>query len=179
MAWTTPRDWTTGEFVTEAMMDTHIKDNFNAVRWYGVRKLADETISSNAVLQNDDHLFLPMLANEVWAVECVIWYTNSANANATPKIAWTVPASATGTWSWQAYLTTPPGSSQSDALSLATTGSLVATSTQAADQPIILRATVVNSATPGNLQLQWCQTTSTANNTTFRINSTLIAHRLA
>lgn len=27
MAWTTPRDWTTGELVTEAMMDTHVKDN--------------------------------------------------------------------------------------------------------------------------------------------------------
>lgn len=29
MAWTAPRDWTAGELVTEAMMDTHIKDNLN------------------------------------------------------------------------------------------------------------------------------------------------------
>ena len=27
MAWTTPRDWTSGEIVTEAMMDTHVRDN--------------------------------------------------------------------------------------------------------------------------------------------------------
>ena len=29
MAWTTPRTWTTGEVVTKAIMDTHVKDNFN------------------------------------------------------------------------------------------------------------------------------------------------------
>lgn len=27
MSWTSPRDWTSGETVTEAHMDTHIKDN--------------------------------------------------------------------------------------------------------------------------------------------------------
>lgn len=32
MAWTTPRDWTGTEFVTEAIMDTHVKDNLNALR---------------------------------------------------------------------------------------------------------------------------------------------------
>ena len=29
MAWTTPRCWTTGEVVTAAIMNTHVKDNFN------------------------------------------------------------------------------------------------------------------------------------------------------
>ena len=31
MAYTTPRDWTQGELVTPAIMNTHIKDNFGAV----------------------------------------------------------------------------------------------------------------------------------------------------
>lgn len=37
MAWTTPRSWTTGEIVTAALMNTHVRDNFSAVfsRRYG------------------------------------------------------------------------------------------------------------------------------------------------
>lgn len=29
MAWTTPRTWTTGELVTAALLNTHLRDNFN------------------------------------------------------------------------------------------------------------------------------------------------------
>ena len=29
MAWTTPRTWVTGEIVTAAVMDTHVRDNLN------------------------------------------------------------------------------------------------------------------------------------------------------
>jgi len=32
MAWTTPRDWTVGEIITEAMMDTHIKNNLRYLK---------------------------------------------------------------------------------------------------------------------------------------------------
>lgn len=32
MAWTVPRDWTTGEIVTETMMDTHVRDNLNYLK---------------------------------------------------------------------------------------------------------------------------------------------------
>ena len=31
MAWTTPRTWVTGELVTAALMNTHLKDNLNAI----------------------------------------------------------------------------------------------------------------------------------------------------
>lgn len=31
MAWTAPRTWNTGELVTKTIMDTHIRDNFNAI----------------------------------------------------------------------------------------------------------------------------------------------------
>jgi hypothetical protein len=31
MAWTTPRTWTTGEVVTAAMMNTHVRDNLLAL----------------------------------------------------------------------------------------------------------------------------------------------------
>jgi hypothetical protein len=31
VAWTTPRTWVTGEIVTATIMNTHVRDNFNAV----------------------------------------------------------------------------------------------------------------------------------------------------
>ena len=31
MAWTTPRTWTSAEVVTKTIMDTHIRDNLNAM----------------------------------------------------------------------------------------------------------------------------------------------------
>lgn len=36
MPWTTPRDWTTGELVTETMMDQQVSGNFNAAFPLGV-----------------------------------------------------------------------------------------------------------------------------------------------
>jgi hypothetical protein len=32
LSWSTPRTWTIGEFVTKAILDTHIRDNMNALR---------------------------------------------------------------------------------------------------------------------------------------------------
>ena len=31
MAFSTPRTWSTGEIVTAALMNTHVRDNFNGV----------------------------------------------------------------------------------------------------------------------------------------------------
>lgn len=39
MAWTTPRTWTTTELVTKSIMDTHVRDNLNAVHMTQVTAL--------------------------------------------------------------------------------------------------------------------------------------------
>ena len=45
MAFTTPRDWTVGEIVTEAMMDAHIKDNLRYLKGLdGATTLSDALI---------------------------------------------------------------------------------------------------------------------------------------
>ena len=48
MAWTAPRTWTTGELVTKAIMDTHIRDNENYLKTE-TDKLDDcvQTVTSN------------------------------------------------------------------------------------------------------------------------------------
>jgi hypothetical protein len=47
MAWTAPRDWTAGENVTEAMMDTHVRDNLNYLNDLRV-KYAQSTSDSSS-----------------------------------------------------------------------------------------------------------------------------------
>jgi hypothetical protein len=41
MAWTTPRTWTTGELVTAAIMNAHIRDNQNVINPAGVSFFID------------------------------------------------------------------------------------------------------------------------------------------
>jgi len=41
MAWTIPRTWTTGELVTAAIMNTHIRDNQNVLNPAGVSFVID------------------------------------------------------------------------------------------------------------------------------------------
>lgn len=42
MAWTSPRTWTTGELVTAANLNTHIRDQLNAISHYPMEFLLDE-----------------------------------------------------------------------------------------------------------------------------------------
>ena len=56
MAWSTPRDWVAGELVTEAIMDTHIKDQFNAIITDGIptlRVTGVSTLSGDVALTAD------------------------------------------------------------------------------------------------------------------------------
>jgi len=59
MAWTTPRDWSVGEVVTEAMMDTHIKDNLRYLKGLdGVITLSDSLILPDGA---GKYLHIPIL----------------------------------------------------------------------------------------------------------------------
>ena len=51
MAWTSPRTYTTGELITAAIMNTHVRDNFNALKTPPggfVSDTADQTTTSSA-----------------------------------------------------------------------------------------------------------------------------------
>ena len=65
--WTEPpRDWTAGELVTEAIMDTHVKNQLISTLHLLKYKSSDETVTSSTVLQNDDDLVYAVGANELW-----------------------------------------------------------------------------------------------------------------
>lgn len=48
MAWTAPRTWTIGEFVTKAIMDTHIRDNLLFLKGQSGTVTLDETVKFGA-----------------------------------------------------------------------------------------------------------------------------------
>ncbi len=72
MSWTTPRTWTTGEFPSAATMNTHVRDNFNAV-WHNVTQVtggADASLTT-AVLDLIDApaaTFAAVLTKLQWSI---------------------------------------------------------------------------------------------------------------
>jgi hypothetical protein len=180
MAWTTPRDWVGGELVTEAIMDTHVKGNFDATWHLIVRKTSSESVNSGGTgttLQNDDQLLMALATNEVWLLQWVIIHSGGATGAPNLKVAFTLPASATmdfavvyansgGTFAEQRWQTS--GTSK-DLLSPASANPGV----------LNIMGRVSCAGTAGNIQLQWAQNSSSAENETVYLNSCLFGLKLA
>jgi hypothetical protein len=177
MGWTDPRTWVTDELVTAAIMNTHVRDNFNSLLHLQIRKPADESVASSTTLQNDDDLQLTLASNGVYQVYIVMILTGGAGA-ANSKVAFTFPSGC------QIYLgknyydvggvnkpmrwntsTSPSGSND---IIVGAVGELV---------PI--HGVVINGSTAGTLILQWAQNTSNATATVMKANSTLWAAKIA
>jgi hypothetical protein len=172
MAWTTPRTWTDGELVTKAIMDPHIRDNFNVIgARFHLRKTADESATSDITLSDDTHLTFAIAANEVWVTRIGLWVNTGAGGL---QMQMTGPAGATGI---QLGFSAIGGVPTTFAVAL---GSLAwaATATYT-NQFWTLESTVVNGATPGTYRLQWAQNASNGTASTLKANSFLIAERLA
>ena len=179
MAFTVPRTWTDGELVTKAIMDPHIRDNFLSMGPHLiVRKPSDETISSNAVLQDDNDLLMSVGASEVWQFSFNIIY--SSNVTADLKFAFTQPAAGKISGSGVAFgptlatiMTNINGDTGSPTANNILGGAAVAT-------PIFhtFNGIWTGGGTAGTLRLQWAQNASDAGNTTVHANSTLWAVKL-
>jgi len=176
MAWTTPRTWTDGELVTKSIMDTHIRDNLNALGPHLiVRKTADETVTSSTALQNDDSLLMSVGVSEVWRLEWIIIY--SAATAGDIKIGWTFPTGAK--INTHTITTDSSGSSLTDNLNFesdfASGGSGTVGTTAASPDyaTLFIPMIYVGGANSGTLQLQWAQGTSSGTATAVKANSTL------
>ncbi|MHB8413919.1 MAG: hypothetical protein ACYDB1_00795 [Acidiferrobacteraceae bacterium] len=144
-------------------------------------KAAATTQTSNIVLTNDPDLLFAIGANETWVGR--IYLAVSAAIKTTGiQISVAAPAGASGTFS--ASIVTDAASGQEvDAIVATAIGS--AANFTAATLPnsdngfidIIFR--VANGATPGNVNLQWAQSTSSATALSVRSASQLKADRLA
>jgi hypothetical protein len=174
MAWTTPKTWSAGETLTAANFNTHIRDNLNAIfPIIRLRKTADETVTSSAVLQDDDHLTFAIAANEIWILELMLLVNAGSAGGFKGQI--TAPAGASGIS--QTFNDTTGGSVTGSSTSVNAT--FFAATLTITDEPFWVRATVVNGATPGNCLLQWAQNASSGTGTIVKQNSHMLAHRIS
>jgi len=148
-----------------------------------VRKTADKTLNNVAVLENDNHLLLALLANEVWQIDIFILCQGDANANI--KFGLSYPVGCVIWWgcvgaggavaldTWGA--TGVGGNQQLLAEDAAEPGGITNVSPAGYRFSLI----VINGANAGNVNLQWCQNLAQVADTTVFENSCLIAHQLA
>lgn len=150
-------------------------------------KSADETISSDATLNNDNTLFFDADANSIWEVE-VSLLLNAPNTTADWLFGWAGPASATMAWGppfvfasalgSHSYFWTAPqvASGAQDAL-LAIGGTLSIGSTVGV-MGLHLKGILQVASTAGTVNFKWSQNTSNANNSTVKKGSFLKARRI-
>jgi hypothetical protein len=143
-----------------------------------VAKTANETVTSSATLQNDDHLALAVSASATYVVNLFLIIDGSLAGDF--KMGFTGPAGATMDWVIAAQgtgATTTNGNQSFAYQSLATSDNA---GTIGAGSKLIIRpqGTLVVSTTAGTLQLQWAQNTSDATATTLYAGSWLRLERV-
>ena len=134
-----------------------------------VRKTADETVNNSNLPQNDDELFLPVLANEVWVFQLYLKVATTAVADF--KAAFTVPAGATLSW-----YPGPPSWSLSPWDNAGMVENFL-TGTNRTNAIVTANGVYVGGANAGNLQFRWAQNTAEATDTKVLKNSCLIAFK--
>lgn len=158
--------------------DTGVIYYDNGVTWDlwksegGVRKTANEIVNASAALQNDNHLFFPIEANEVWYYEATLMAT-TPSVTADLKAAWSLPAGATFNIIRQSAGSLGIGSNSN--MSAISNSIGINSATNLA----VFVGWITNGATAGTANFQWCQDVSTAEDTTVLANSFLRLRRVA
>ena len=145
-----------------------------------VRKTADEDVKNSTTLQNDDHLFFAIAANEIWQFEAYIYFRNLVGETPNIQMAFTTPTGATINYVFIGSAAGAAAGAVTRQYSDASGG--VLTADYIWDHPVLLKITglIINGGTAGNLQFQFAQNTISSTQTTRVLaNSCLIAHKLA
>ncbi len=155
MAWTAPRTWVTGETVTAALMNTHIKDNFLSIGPTAtVVKQTDETVVTSTTLQDDDELLWAMGATESWVFHLGLWFTESAGTTGDFKYAMTGPTDYTTDFNHMATRNTSdailPGAVRAE-------GQDTAVGATSSKRSVHVYGSIETHGTAGNAQVQWAE----------------------
>ena len=145
-----------------------------------ISKIADESVTSSTTLQDDNHLMLPVGANENW-----VWhmFLQVVSASETPdfSVNVTAPSGATGWYGISApaaTLTNPVLSDVGMASRPYGTGLANFGIDNSVPSFMILAGFCDTAGTAGNVTLQWAQGVSDANSVTVKLGSFMIGHRL-
>lgn len=149
---------------------------FAAVTPLYVEKAANESVTSNTALQDDDHLVLAVAASTKYKIELPLFYNASASGNL--KVAFTFPAGASLLVRGNGYLV---GGTFTSNLNYINASSGVTTLSYAGGSApsVLLVGILTVGATAGNLRLQWAQDTSNASPTTIIAGSSMEARKVA
>ena len=174
MAWTTPRTWTDGELVTKAIMDVHVRDNFNTVDRLIVPKTADETVTSSTTLQNDDHLSFAVGINTVWYLRLGLYVLDASDGVGNLKVGVTFPASAVCqlNYVWLGLGGTLTHMRVRDATGVAVFGTATGDFHE-------FRGILKVAGTSGTFQFQFAQNTSNGSGVTVKQHSFIAGRQLA
>lgn len=142
-------------------------------------KGSPQSVTSSTTLVNDNDLVLPVVANAIYTVDCVLLYT--AGATGLLKLGWAGPTLATLSWA-------PDGLASSVTASFTgvinraqyTIGSFPIIGAAGVAQPVAARLSGLmrTSATAGSLQFKFAQTVSDANATTILADSFMLLKRI-
>ena len=142
----------------------------------GVRyayKAADETITNNSTMQDDNDLYMSVVANGVYHFELIGSYQAAAAAGL--KIEWSAPAGTSMDVSrFLCKVATAVSYDVTNAL-----GAVAGFTGTAAPVPIRLESTVFVGGTAGTVKFRWAQNTANASNALFFKGTVLRVTRLA
>ena len=134
-------------------------------------KSGDESVTSSTTVQNDDHLIVPLGANETWLIQFDLFIIVGASTNFKWKLVVPSGASASGQIK---HGNANAVSEITDATSENTLTMGVFASSQG---HVTIFAKVTTSSTAGNVQLQWAQGTSSGTALTVKSRSKMLAIR--
>lgn len=151
-----------------------------------IAKTADETVTSSATLQNDDHLVLPVVANAVYTFALDLYMIDAADFVGDFKMSFTCPAGATfdmhGSGAHITDLSAGTSANGEWIAKLATTSAganLTFGCGNTSATGVRVYGRLVMSSTAGNFQLQWAQNASDASGTTLKLGSYMTMTRVA
>jgi len=165
----TVKSWNPGDVLTASDMNA----------WTVPRaayKTVNETVTSSAVLQNDNELFITVDANAVYFVQLFMRYTAATAGDI--QFGWTAPGGTTITNPYLHGFGTTAAVSTDDVIAAGLTApglGGIGSGTDVACNSVWI---VTTAGTSGTLQLQWAQLASFATATTVVAGSVLIAARI-
>jgi hypothetical protein len=150
-----------------------------------IAKSADETVTSSATLQDDNHLVLPVVANAIYTFALDLYMTEATDFVGDFKMSFTCPASATfdmhGAGAHSTNLSTGTSSDGEwiGKLATASAAATLAFGVGTGLTAVRVYGRLVMSSTAGNFTLQWAQNASDGSGTTLKAGSYMTMLRVA
>jgi hypothetical protein len=155
--------WTVDEMANASLLNQYHRDNMAATLHRLAYKTADESLASSNALQNDDHLFIDVAANQTWYYRLLLWCSQPTVSVSACNIAlaFTFPSGSLNLECWTDLIGVIPGRTEWTTSGL--NRNLKAYSGSPTTRTLhVVEGVFLNSTTPITFRVQWAQNTSDA-----------------